>query len=318
MALNWTIIGTGVIAKEMANAFNNHHRDIYAVFSRHSDNALAFADNYGITKKFNTLAAVFSDSNVDAVYIATPHNTHFNIAKQALMSGKHVLMEKSITTNKHDLDQLKQIANENNLLLMEAMTLVHMPLMKKLKSAINDGLLGQVKIINVTFGSHKPYDAQNRFFNPTLGGGALLDIGVYAVAGARYFMSSQPQNVHSFVNYAPTGVDEQSVTILNNIQNEMATISLSLQAKQPKALTVSGTKGYFRILEFPRAQEAIWYHTETGQTELIESGHTEDALFYEISDFELVLENPKKYTMYETITSDVFSIFENMKQQWDE
>lgn len=318
MTLNWAIIGTGVIANEMATTFNKHHRDIYAVFSRHADKTAVFSDKYGISKTFNSLNDVFSDTKVEAVYIATPHNTHFDIAKQALMNGKHVLMEKAITMNKHDLEQLQKLATKKHLLLMEAMTLVHMPLMKKLKSLIDDGLLGEIKTINVTFGSHKTYEAQNRFFNPKLGGGALLDIGVYAFAGARYFMSSQPTDINSFVKYASTGVDEQSVTILNNTRNEMATVSLSLQAKQPKALTISGSKGYFRILEFPRAQEAVWYHTESGQTELIESGHTKDALFYEISDFESGINNPKKLTVYATITTDVFSIFENMKQHWGE
>ncbi|CAH0419468.1 Gfo/Idh/MocA family protein [Periweissella ghanensis] len=316
MTLNWTIIGTGTIANEMATAFNKNHTNIYGVFSRNKEKVEDFANRYLIDKRFNDLEDVFLDKNVDAVYIATPHNTHFDIAKQALINGKHVFMEKAITLNKTDLDILETLAFEKNLILMEAMTIVHMPLMKELKKKISQGELGDIKNISVTHGSFKPYDEKNRFFNPDLGGGVLLDMGVYGVTGAMYFMNKYPDDVHSFVDFAPTTVDEQSVTILYNSNGEMATVSVSLQAKQPKALTISGTKGYFRIHDYPRADSGVWYHTETGKTEELKLGKTEDALFYEILDFEEVVKQPGKLNIYKQITDDVFKIFEEMKKDW--
>lgn len=318
MTVNWTIIGTGVIANEMATAFNQNNRNIYGVFSRNTDKTRQFANKYGINHEFSELSDVFSDDLVDAVYIATPHNTHFDIAKQAIAHGKHVLMEKAITLNKADLDTLEQLAQQHHVVLLEAMTLVHMPLIKKIKSLITENLLGDIKHINVTLGSVKPYDPKNRFFNPDLGGGVLLDMGVYALSGVRYFMSEQPNNIQSFVDYAPTGVDEQSVTILHNQSGEMATVSVSLQAKQPKALTISGTKGYIQIPEYPRAQEASWYHVDTEKTERISEGNTDDALFYEIADFESIINNSDNLQQYKGITDDVFSIFEEMKKSWSE
>lgn len=316
MRLNWAIIGTGTIANEMATSFMKKDKNIYAVCGRNIDKMQHFADKYHIEKQCIKLEALLSDEHVDAVYIATPHNTHFEIAKQALLYDKHVLVEKAIVTNRDELDELNNIAYDRNLMIMEAMTLLHMPLIKKVKSLVAAGALGDIKTINVTFGSHKPYDVKNRFFNPDLAGGALLDIGGYAFTAARYFMSEQPTNVSSFVNYFETGVDEQSATIISNSKNELATISLSMQAKQPKALTISGTKGYIRVLEFPRAQEATWYHTETKTCEVIISGNTDDALVYEVEDFEDAIENPNQIKVYNDMTADVFSIFQTIQTEW--
>jgi len=190
MTVNWTIIGTGVIANEMATAFNQNNRNIYGVFSRNADKTRQFANKYGINHEFSELSDVFSDDLVDAVYIATPHNTHFDIAKQAIAHGKHVLMEKAITLNQADLNKLENLAQQHNVILLEAMTLVHMPLAKKIKAMITDGLLGKIKHISVSHGSVKPYDAENRFFNPDLGGGVLLDMGVYGISGARYTVNT--------------------------------------------------------------------------------------------------------------------------------
>lgn len=318
MTMNWTIIGTGVIAHEMATVFNKNNREIYGVFSRNADKVNQFATDYGVVHQFNSLDDIFSDDNVNAVYIATPHNTHFDIAKQAIEHGKHVLMEKAITLNKADLDQLEDLAQQHNVILLEAMTLVHMPLAKKVKSMINDGQLGKVKHISVAHGSVKPYDPKNRFFNPDLGGGVLLDMGVYGISGARYFMSDQPDNVQSFVDYAPTGVDEQAVTILHNQAGESAMVSVSLQTKQPKALTISGTKGYITIPEYPRAQSANFYHVDSDTTESITEGSTENALFYEILDFESIIADPSNIQNYKTMTDDVFTIFEQMKTSWSQ
>ncbi|MGY3742300.1 Gfo/Idh/MocA family protein [Leuconostoc inhae] len=316
MTLNWAIIGTGTIANEMAASFLNKDKNIYAVFGRNVDKMQQFADKYHIKKQFISLKELLLDDDIDAIYIATPHNTHFEIAKQALLHDKHVLAEKAIVINRDELDELNNIARDRKLMMMGAMTLLHMPLIKKVKSLVIAGALGHIKTINVTFGSHKPYDIKNRFFNPDLAGGALLDIGGYAFMAARYFMSEQPTQINSFVSYFETGVDEQSVTIISNSKNELATISLSMQAKQPKALTISGTKGYIRILEFPRAQEATLYHTETKQHETIIAGNTEDALVYEIEDFENAITNPNQIKSFNRMTADVFSIFQNIQTVW--
>lgn len=316
MNLKWGIIGTGTIANQMGATLLARDGGIYAVTARNVAKLATFAKDYHVEKQYSNLDDLLDDEAVDAVYVATPHNLHYDMIKQALNKGKHVLAEKAITVNAKQLNELRIIASRKNVLLLEAMTVLHMPLLKKIKTLINEGQLGTVKMINVTFGSHKPYDFNNRFFNPDLAGGALLDIGGYALTAVRYFMNEQPNELQTFVNFFETGVDEQSTTILKNSKDELAAIELSMQAKQPKAVTISGTKGYIRIMEFPRASEAEWFQTATKKSSTIKLGNTADALKYEIDDFEAALAQPNLADQYNTITDDVFKLFDDLRTKW--
>ena len=124
-------------------------------------------------KKFiKNIQDLFEDDDVDIVYISTPHNTHIQYLREALKHGKHVLCEKSITLNAKELEEAKQLAEENGVVLAEAMTIYHMPLYKKLQEVIRSGKLGKLCMAQMNFGSYKEYDMQNRFFNPNLAGGA--------------------------------------------------------------------------------------------------------------------------------------------------
>ena len=316
MTLNWGIIGTGTIANEMAAALMAHNHPAAAVTARNQEKLAQFADKYQIPTTYGTVAELLADDNIDAVYIATPHNTHFEFIKQAFEQGKHVLAEKAITVSYEEYAIVQKLAEEKGLVLMEAMTPVHMPLFKRLRNSVENGALGQIKMINTTFGSHKPYDPTNRFFNPDLAGGALLDIGGYATQSTLYFMTSAPNVVKSAMVPFETGVDEQSVTLLVNQDNEMATITNSMQAKQPKAVTISGTKGYFRIMDFPRADSAQWYHTETGEMETIALGNTADALWYEIVDFEAAVDDDAIAKHFATLTETQFQVLAKIQQEW--
>ena len=168
---------------------------------------------------------------------------HIEYLRKALKAGKHVLCEKSITLNSDELDEAIALAEENHVILAEAMTIFHMPIYKELNKIIESGKLGDLKLIQMNFGSYKEYDMTNRFFNRNLAGGAMLDIGVYALSFVRWFMSSRPTEILSQVKYAPTGVDEQASILLKNKEEEMATVILSLHAKQPKRGTIAFDKG---------------------------------------------------------------------------
>ncbi len=146
---------------------------------------------------------------------------------------------------------------------------------------ISDGKLGQIKLVQVNFGSLKDYDPNNRFFNKDLAGGALLDIGGYATAFARMFLSKQPESILTTVKFFETGVDEQSGIILKNTKDEMAVMALSMRAKQPKRGVISGTKGYIEISNYPRATEAQITYTASAHEErheTINAGSTSEAL----------------------------------------
>ena len=157
------------------------------------------------------------------------------------------LMKENLRLRK-ELEEAKQLAEENGVVLAEAMTIYHMPLYKKLQEVIQSGKLGKLCMAQMNFGSYKEYDMQNRFFNPNLAGGALLDIGVYAISFIRSFMSCTPDQVVSQVKFAPSGVDEQAGILLMNPAREMATIALTLHAKQPKRGMLAFENGYVEIL----------------------------------------------------------------------
>ena len=194
------------------------------------------------------------------------------------------------------------------------MTIYHMPIYKKLNEIISSGKLGELRLIQMNFGSYKPYDMNNRFFNRNLAGGAMLDIGVYAISFVRWFMTSKPHKITSQVKYAPSGVDETVGILLQNKEDEMASIILSLHAKQPKRGTISFDKGYIEIFEYPRGDEAVITYTETGEKEVITAGNTEKALEYEIEDMEkAVLEN---FDMHLNFTKDVMDIMTFIRNEW--
>lgn len=216
--IKWAVLGTGVIANEMAAALAKDGRNIYAVGNRTHSKAVAFAEKYGIEKVYDDFEEMFTDPDVDVIYITTPHNTHLPFMEKALRGGKHVLAEKSITLNSAELERVRALAKEKKLILAEAMTIYHMPLYRKLREILASGRLGKVNLITMNFGSFKEYDMQNRFFNRNLAGGAMLDIGVYALSFVRWFMESKPDVVLSQYNPAPTGVDESSVFVLKNAE----------------------------------------------------------------------------------------------------
>lgn len=167
----WATLGCGVIANELAQAMQKDGRTLYGVANRTYENAVAFAKKYEVEKVYKNIQDLFEDDDVDIVYISTPHNTHIQYLREALKHGKHVLCEKSITLNAKELEEAKQLAEENGVVLAEAMTIYHMPLYKKLQEVIRSGKLGKLCMAQMNFGSYKEYDMQNRFFNPNLAGG---------------------------------------------------------------------------------------------------------------------------------------------------
>ena len=318
------VLGTGVIANEMAQALEKMGEHLYAVGNRTYTKAVAFAEKYQVEKVYDDFHEMFTDPKTDIIYITTPHNTHIQFVREALKNKKHVLCEKSITLNSAELEEANQLAKENGVIFAEAMTIYHMPLYKKLWQLIETGktgdpdipALGKVQMIQLNFGSYKEYNMNNRFFNRNLAGGALLDIGVYALSLARSFMAEQPTQVASQVKYAESGVDEQAGILLMNGQGQMATVALSLHSKQPKRAVISCEYGYIEIMEYPRADRAIIVEAESGKKHEIEAGDTKDALYYEMKDMEQAVKENDPSIMRVQDTADVMAMMTQIRQDW--
>ena len=312
--LKWGILGPGNIARDFAQALNRVNGEVYAVASRNKERAEKFARENNVKKAYGSYDEIIKDKDIDVVYIATPHSNHYEYIIKSLNNNKHVLCEKAITVNERELEEALKIAREKNLVLEEAMTLFHMPLYEKVIKKINKEDLGKVNMVQVSFGSFKEYDENNRFFNLDLAGGALLDIGTYALSFARYFLSSMPEEILSTVKKAKTGVDEESGIILKTKEDEIATISLAFRSKMPKRGIVSCDNGFITIDNFPRANKATINYLD-GAVEVIECGEEEKALDYEVIFMEERINENKESNSIE-LTYDVIKIMNKVRKDW--
>ena len=312
--LKWGILGPGSIARDFAQALNRVNEEVYAVASRNKERAEKFARENNVKKAYGSYDEIIKDKDIDVVYIATPHSNHYEYIIKSLNNNKHVLCEKAITVNERELEEALKIAREKNLVLEEAMTLFHMPLYEKVIKKINKEDLGKVNMVQVSFGSFKEYDENNRFFNLDLAGGALLDIGTYALSFARYFLSSMPEEILSTVKKAKTGVDEESGIILKTKEDEIATISLAFRSKMPKRGIVSCDNGFITIDNFPRANKATINYLD-GKVEVIECGEEEKALDYEVIFMEEKINENKESNSID-LTYDVTKIMNKVRKDW--
>jgi len=210
---NWGILAPGNIARKFATELQQlDNARVYAVGSRNAKRAKEFADEFGAERYYDNYYDLVADSEVDIIYIASPHALHAEQALLCLNLKKPVLCEKALGLNQTEVERMVQSARENSTFFMEAFFTPHQPSYREAKRILDSGLLGKVKYIQGWFGFNKsPYDNSLRLMNPELGGGALLDIGLYPVFDALYFLG-EPDQVIAKADFSETGVD-QSVSI---------------------------------------------------------------------------------------------------------
>lgn len=316
--LRWAVIGCGVIANQMAQSLALAGRKVYGIANRTHAKAEAFAQAYGVERVYDSVQELYADPQVDAVYLTTPHNTHIEYLRRALAAGKHVLCEKAITLNSAELDEARAIADEHGVVLMDATTILHMPLYTELLRRASAGEFGRLRLAQVNFGSWHSYDdEQSRFWNRELAGGAMLDIGVYVLTIARMFMESQPTEVVSLVNCFKTGVDEESGFVTRNAQGQLGVFSLSMHAKQPKRATLCFDDCYIEVMAYPRADHATITWTSDGHREEVAVGEEAYALCYEVADLEAAVAGDASKAALLDIASDVMALMTKLRADWD-
>lgn len=282
--MKWGIMGLGHIAHEFADALSLR-QGVYAAASRDAEKARAFQGKYGVSKAYGSYEEMLKDPEVEAVYIATVNARHLGDIRSCLAHGKHVLCEKAIWGNYDELQALCNEASSKGLVLAEAMTIYHMPIFAKIAQMIEAGELGRIKMVKADLGSLKEDDPSNRFFNPELGGGAMLDIGTYALSFLRYFLPTGFDEVRCVTQPYPTGVDEMWAIGVRTSEGQLGCANLTFRAKLPKRAIVAGEKAYVTVDNYVRAEEATLVYPD-GTSRQISCGATSDALSYEIEDFE--------------------------------
>ena len=240
------IIGAGKIAHKMARTISQVNKATgYAIASRNLSNARTFAEDYGFENAYGSYQELVEDPKVDLVYIATPHSFHYEHAKLALNHGKHVLCEKPFTINENQLRELILLANSKNLTLIEGIWERYMPLHFKLKQQLDEGIIGEIQAIQANLCYH--IESIERMSSPTLGGGALLDLGVYPIHFSLSILGNNYDSIQSKIIFSPTGVDRHTSITLTYPTGQMAQIFTSMGTGIHNDVTIMGTNGIIRL-----------------------------------------------------------------------
>jgi predicted dehydrogenase len=245
--IRWGIISTGGIAHTFASDLA--HTDsgtAVAVGSRLQASAEAFADEFGISNRHDSYEALVQDPEVDAVYVGTPHPMHHEDALLALRAGKHVLVEKPFTMNAAEAEELVAEARRRERFLMEAMWARFLPHMREIRRLLADGVIGDVVTVIADHCQWFSEDPTHRLFAPELGGGALLDLGIYPVSFASMVLGT-PNRVHAIADSAFTGVDAQTSILLGYESGAHAVLNCTLRAVGSTRASIVGTDGRIEI-----------------------------------------------------------------------
>lgn len=254
---NWGIIGPGRIAHKFAKSIGEiENARIYAVASHNIDKANAFAKEYKVEKVFSSYDDIAKCKDLDAIYIATTNPHHHEPAILCLNNNIPVLCEKPLTLNSELASKMITAAKSNNTFLMEAMWTRFMPPIVELRKWISDGLIGEVKMLKADFCINANPDPTDRWLNPQLGGGALLDLGIYPLLFTTMILGTDYESISSTRHLAETGVDENCAILLKYAQGRIAQISCSLFSQGPNRAVILGAKGYIEVDNFVFANQA--------------------------------------------------------------
>ena len=254
--INWGIISTGNIAHSFAKDFKySTGGNLVAVASRSIHKANDFGQKYSIPRRYSSYEELFLDKDIDAVYIATPHNFHFDNSCDAINNGKAVLCEKPITTNPQHCNTLIELSKSKKIYLMEAMWTFFLPPIRKAIEWVQEGKIGHIKNVTAEFGFRAEFDPQSRLFAPELAGGALLDIGIYPIALCYLVYQQSPGRIRVNAQKARTGVDHEESMVFSYSNGKEARLHATLLTELPNEAEIIGEKGFIKIPNFFQARE---------------------------------------------------------------
>jgi predicted dehydrogenase len=249
--LRWGILATGWIAELFTQDLMASGLNVTAVGSRSAEKAKTFAERFRISKAYGSYEELVSDPDVDIVYIATPHPHHVSAALLALDAGKHVLIEKPFTLNAREARKIVERAREKNLVVLEAMWTRFLPHMRRVHEIIDAGTLGELRSVSAEHRQFLPTDPQHRLNALELGGGALLDLGIYPISFA-FDILGAPTSVTATARFKETGVDAEIATMMQHKGGAISTTVSALDCAGPNVAVVYGSKARIEIA-------SVWY-----------------------------------------------------------
>ncbi len=245
--LRWGVIGTG-IAGEFVGAIHAHTAQrAVAVAARDRAKTEAFAAEHSITRVHQNPTALIEDADVDVVYVATPHPLHHDLALEAIAAGKHVLIEKPIAMSAVEARAITDAGRAAGVLVMEAMWTRYLPQADIIRQVLAADVLGEVRLVRADFGFVMPFDPTHRLWDPQLGGGALLDAGVYPISFASSVVGA-PTSMTAVGSVSATGVDERADLLISTARGATAVASTSLVTSLPVTASIFGSAGRLDVL----------------------------------------------------------------------
>lgn len=255
--LRWGILGTGGIAHKFATGLSVLDDALaVAVGSRTQAAADKFADEFNIPRRHASYEALANDPDVDAIYIATPHPFHKDNTILCLNAGKAVLVEKPFAINITEAQAMVDVARTKRVFLMEAMWTRFLPAIVRAHEFIASGAIGEVRMLNADFGFRTSVNPKGRLFDLALGGGALLDVGIYPLSLASALFGP-PRTIATAAHLGVTGADEQTAIVLSYDQGQLALLSSATRTNTVHEALIYGTDGYIRIPDWWHAQKLI-------------------------------------------------------------
>ncbi len=246
--IRWGILGTGAIAAKLAEGLAIlSEAELVAVGSRSRASAESFAARFNVPHRHASYEALAADPAVDVVYVATPHPFHKENSLLCLEAGKAVLCEKPFTINAAEAEAVIATARARKLFLMEAMWTRYLPLTIRLREMLAAGVIGDIRMIVADLGFQFDYNPQGRLFNPDLGGGALLDVGIYPVSFASMVFGRQPDRLTGLAHLGRTGVDEEAGVIFGYPQGQIGIIYCAATVYPPQEVILMGSLGTLRV-----------------------------------------------------------------------
>ena len=306
--IRWGILGTGRIARAFAEGLKHTiNGELIAIASRTFESAQSFANEWEIPNAFGSYEELAASELLDAVYIATPHTEHLKNAVLCMEKRKAVLCEKPLAINAYQVSEMIQKAKEHDVLLMEGMWSRFPPLMHEVRRLIQENEIGEIRTIHADFGfrpEHK--DPEGRLFNPNLGGGSLLDVGIYPLSFSS-MLNGKPKSFVTDWTRGETGVDEQASIILKYPNGSLAILHSSIQSDTNQEAFISGTEGTIKIhKQCWRPQKITISTRKSSKNKVIEHPFSGNGFNYEAEHFSQLLIDGKK-------ESDIMSLNESLE-----
>ena len=283
--IKWGIIGLGNIANKFAQTVKAMDSvELEAVASRNKEKSEAFGKVYDVPseKCYSSYEELVKDESIEAVYIAVPHVFHKELSILCLKNGKAVLCEKPVTMNENEIREVINVAEENKMFFMEAMKTRFLPINQKIKYWINEGRIGEVRLLQADFGFNAQFDPMNRLFNKDLGGGALLDVGIYNVSYSSFIFGNYPKSIKSNLYIGKTGVDECVSINLEYEEGKQAQLYGAINLNTIRDANIIGTKGRICVPKFSNADTA--YILIDGKEEKIQMPFDINGFEYQIKE----------------------------------